>query len=140
MKHLPPARRRSKFEESTEKQLVEAGIEYEYEPKEGRIPYIIPAKKHLYLPDFIITAKSGKKIIIECKGIWDFQDRYKHYLIKKENPELDIRFVFYNAKNKIRKGSTTTYADICEGKGRGYFKNVTWKYATKTIPKEWLEE
>lgn len=131
---------RSKIEEEIANQLDKEQIQYNYEPKWGKLEYIVPAKKHYYLPDFYITTKTGKVVIIEVKGIWAYQDRLKHLLIKQAMPSLDIRFVFSNAKNKIRKGSSTTYADICEGKGRGYFKGVTWPYSNKKIPKEWLDE
>lgn len=131
---------RSGLEEEVAAQLRKNKVQYSYEPKAGKIKYTIPAKKATYTPDFYITTKSGKTIIIECKGIWVYADRYKHLLIKKSRPDLDIRFVFYNPKGKIRKNSKTTYADICEGKGWGIFKDVKWQYAKKKIPKEWLDE
>lgn len=131
---------RSKLEEETAKFLEQNNLEFDYEPKWGKINYTIPAKCSTYLPDFYLKTKSGKIIIIECKGIWVYEDRFKHLLIKKARPDLDIRFVFSNSKNRIRKGSKTTYADICEGKGRGYFKGVKWPYADKKIPREWVEE
>lgn len=131
---------RSGLEKEIADQLKRNNVDYEYEPDWGKINYIIPAKKCRYTPDFYITTKSGKQIIIEVKGIWVFADRLKHLLIKLANPELDIRFVFSNPKGKIRKGSKTTYADICEGKGKGMFKDVTWQYAAKRIPQKWLKE
>lgn len=132
--------RRSKLEDNVESQLKRLGTKYYYEPDWGKLAYTIPASKHTYTPDFYITSKSGKTIIIEAKGIWDYDDRYKHALIRAQHPDLDIRFVFTNPKQKIRKGSKTTYADICEGKGRGIFKGLEWKYSAAKIPKEWLEE
>jgi len=130
---------RSKFEKTIAEQLTKGGVKYEYENL--RIPYTKPAIPSTYIPDFIITTKSGKEIIIEVKGLWDYQDRFKHLLIKRKyGKKLDIRFLFYNSKQRIRKGSKTTYRDICDGNGRAPFKGVTWKYADKTIPKEWLEE
>lgn len=131
---------RSGLEKDTAKQLRKNKIKFDFEPSWGKVDYTVPAKKHTYLPDFYITTKTGKIIIIECKGIWVFEDRYKHLLIKKARPDLDIRFVFSNSKNKIRKGSKTTYRDVCQGKGRGMFKGVTWLYSNRTIPKEWLNE
>lgn len=113
---------------------------YEYEPSDGKIVYTIPESLHKYTPDFVITSKSGKRIIVESKGIFDYTDRKKHLLIRQQHPELDIRFVFTRSKQKIRKGSKTTYADICEGRGKGEFKGVTWPYADKTIPRSWLNE
>lgn len=131
---------RSGIESKIAEQLTKEGISYDYEPDWGKIPYTIPASKHSYLPDFYITTRKGKKIIIEVKGIWVYADRYKHLLIRKANPNLDIRFVFSNSKNKIRKGSKTTYRDICEGRGKGLFKDVTWLYSDKSIKKEWFDE
>lgn len=128
---------RSEFEKDIARQLRLRKIKFEYEKE--KIPYT-KVTYHNYVPDFIIHTKSGKKVYIEAKGIWVFADRYKHLLIRRQHPELDIRFVFYNAKGKIRKGSKTTYADICEGKGKGMFKDVTWKYSNKKIPVSWLNE
>ena len=129
---------RSGLEEKTAKHLEELGVSFEFETL--KIPYQIPASNHKYTPDFIITTKSGKTLIIETKGIWTYQDRVKHLLIREQHPELDIRFVFDRSKSKISKKSTTTYADICSGLGRGKFKDVVWKYADKRIPEEWINE
>ena len=129
---------RSGLEEKTAKSLEEMGVPFTFETL--KIPYIIPASNHKYTPDFIITTKSGKTLIIETKGIWTYQDRLKHLLIREQHPELDIRFVFDRSKSKISKVSVTTYADICNGMGRGKFKGTTWQYADKRIPEEWIEE
>ena len=133
---------RSGLEEKVAKDLTKSkGIEFEYEPKEGKIPWYKPGTKHLYTPDFWIrNKKSGKIICIETKGIWDYEDRLKHLLIRKMYPTIDIRFVFDRSSSKISKGSKSSYADICQGKGRGVFKGITWKYADKRIPLEWLKE
>ena len=92
------------------------------------------------MPDFILTTSVGSEIIIETKGIWDYADRVKHALIQKQYPDLDIRFVFTRSNSRIRKGSNTTYADICEGRGRDLLKGCTWKYADELVPQEWLDE
>lgn len=131
---------RSGLEEDISLQLRNLKIDHAYEPVWGKIPYTVPATQHIYTPDFYIITKSGKRIIIEGKGIWPYEDRHKHLLIRQQYPELDIRFVFSNPKSKIRKGSKTTYADICEGRGRAPFKGITWKYAKQKIPQSWLEE
>lgn len=131
---------KSGLENDTAKELKEKGIKFEYEPSWGKISYEVPAKICSYSPDFYITTKTGKQIIVETKGLWTAEDREKHRLIKVQQPELDIRFVFTRSKAKIRKGSKTSYADICEGRGRGPFKGLTWKYADKKIPQEWLDE
>lgn len=129
---------RSGLESEIDKALKDAGIEHYYESE--KISYVVPAETKKYLPDFKIKTKKGKVIYLEVKGIWDFQDRKKHALIKRQRPDLDIRFIFSSPYNKIRKGSPTTYADICNGKGRGIFKGLTWKFSKEKIPAEWLKE
>jgi hypothetical protein len=81
-----------------------------------------------YTPDFILP----NGIIIEAKGVWTVEDRTKHLLVRAQHPHLDIRLVFMNAANKIRKGSDTTYAKWCDKKGI--------IYADKIIPKSWLSQ
>jgi len=131
---------RSGLEDRTAELLTKRGVKFKYEPKDGVITYNVPAKTCKYTPDFYVTTKTGKTIIIETKGIWDREDRVKHLLIKQQAPHLDIRFVFSSSRSRIRKGSKTTYRDICEGRGRGPFKGVVWRYADKTIPEDWLDE
>lgn len=128
---------RSGLEDAVNEQLLGFGRPFGYETE--KIPYIKPASSHKYTPDFVLS-NGTKTIYIETKGIWDLEDRKKHLLIREQHPELDIRFIFSRSKSKIRKGSKTTYADICNGLGRGAFKNITWQYADKTIPLEWLKE
>ena len=93
-----------------------------------RINYVIPASEHYYTPDIILP----NGIIVEIKGRLVKADRDKHLLIKEQHPNLDIRFVFQNANNKIRKGSKTTYAQWCE-------KNDI-KWCEKLVPDDWLKE
>ena len=64
--------------------------------------------------------------------MWAVEDRQKMQLIKEQHPDLDIRMVFNRSASPIRKGSKTTYADICEKLGI--------PYADKVIPIEWLNE
>ena len=116
---------KSGLEESISSQIESRGIEVLYETE--KVTYIIPASEHKYNPDF----KLPNGIRVETKGRFVAADRKKHLLVKSQNPELDIRFVFQNSKNKIRKGSPTTYADWCNKHG--------FLYADKTIPQEWLD-
>lgn len=127
------AKYRSGLEKTAAKGLHRRGVEFTYE--EVKIRYVIPERQAVYTPDFDLGL-----YIVETKGIWDASDRKKHLLIRQQHPELDIRFVFTNSKAKISKNSTTTYSDICEGRGRGEFKGITWKYADKKIPNEWIKE
>ena len=50
-----------------------------------------------YTPDFILD----NGIIIETKGRFIALDRRKHLAIKRQHPELDIRFIFTNSRNKF---------------------------------------
>lgn len=131
---------KSKLERVNGKWLEENNITFLYEPKEGKIEYILPATKHVYTPDFFIQKKDGNWFIVETKGIWDYDDRLKHAWIRKLYPELDIRFVFTRSLTKTSKGAKQTYADVCEGRGRGVFRGLQWKYADKKVPEEWLNE
>ena len=115
---------RSGLEVGLAESLTHVGIDGEYE--QHKIKYTKPATNHTYTPDFRLP----NGIFIETKGRFVAEDRKKHVLIKNQHPELDIRFVFQNSKNKIRKGSNTTYADWCEKYG--------FQYADKTIPETWL--
>lgn len=117
---------KSGLEENISNQISSKGIEVKYESE--KVDYIVPASKHIYHPDFILP----NKIIVETKGRFVPADRKKHLLVKEQHPELDIRFVFTNSKNKINKRSKTTYADWCEKNG--------FKYADKSIPEEWFNE
>ena len=115
---------RSGLEEIIDAQLKQNHIDGEYE--KHKVHYIKPITHHEYTPDFRLP----NGIFIETKGRFVVEDRKKHILIKEQHPELDIRFVFQNSKNKIRKGSKTTYADWCNKHG--------FLYADKVIPREWL--
>ena len=117
---------RSGLEEDVDKSLKSNGVDGEYE--QHKISYTKPATNHTYTPDF----KLPNGIFIETKGRFVLADRKKHVLIKQQHPELDIRFVFQNSRNKIRKGSKTTYADWCVKNG--------FQYNDKDIPSSWLNE
>ena len=119
----PTSEYRSGFEQTLANQLQRSGVAFEYETI--KLEY---QKVATYTPDFILP----NGIIIEAKGLWTVEDRTKHLLVREQHPHLDIRLVFMNAFNKIRKGSNTTYARWCEK------KNIL--YANKTIPKSWLSQ
>ena len=81
-----------------------------------------------YTPDFVLN----NGIIIETKGRFLAVDRRKHLAIQKQHPKLDIRFVFTNSRNKLRKGAKSTYADWCIKYGFRYYDRI--------IPEDWLKE
>jgi len=116
---------RSGLEDAVAAQIRNYGLDPAYETT--KIEYAVPARKAKYTPDFPLG-----HIVIETKGRFDVEDRKKHLLIKQQYPELDLRFVFSNSRQRIRKGSPTTYADWCNKHG--------FLFADKLIPEEWLRE
>lgn len=115
---------RSGLEDRISKQLKSLSVPVKYE--EMKIKYAINEVR-TYTPDFELP----NGIIIETKGRFVVADRKKHLLIKKQHPDLDIRFVFSNSKAKINKGSKTTYGMWCDKHG--------FLYADKLIPEEWIK-
>ena len=117
---------RNKFETKIGSGLDLKGVPHDYEQR--TIEYTQTRK---YKPDFLLESSDGKQMIIEAKGLFEAEDRRKHVDVKKQHPELDIRFVFY-ADYKLRKGAKSTYSQWCDKHG--------FKYAIGDIPNSWLEE
>ena len=115
---------RSGLEDRISKQLKALSVPVKYE--EFKIKYEVNEVR-TYTPD--LELPNG--IIIESKGRFVVADRKKHLLVQKQHPDLDIRFVFYNSKGKINKGSKTTYGMWCDKHG--------FLYADKLIPEEWIK-
>jgi hypothetical protein len=120
---------KSGLEEKISIVLSEKQVNFGYE--EDKIVYTIPESLHKYTPDFTIRKSEGRIMYIETKGRWVTADRKKLKLVKEQHPELDIRILFQNAKNKISKNSKTTYGDYADKIG------IPW--ADKTIPESWFE-
>jgi hypothetical protein len=114
---LKKKKTRNRFEAKIERQLKRSRRVFSYESE--RIPYILA--RH-YVPDFIVTTCTGK-VYIECKGYLRPEDKCKMIAVKKYNPRLDIRIVFYSLNKK--------YIKWAERNG--------FRYAVGTIPREWLE-
>lgn len=111
---------RSKAEARAAESLKQRKIKAAYEPIS--IPYILECS---YTPDWRLP--SG--IFVEFKGRLDAYTMRKHKAIRKQHPDIDIRFVFQNANKKIRKGSKTTYGDWATKNG--------FMWAEGDIPNEW---
>lgn len=107
---------RNKFETRIFKELSLAEVVFTYETE--RIPYILA--RH-YIPDFIIQTPLGK-IYVECKGYLRQEDKSKLVAVKKLNPNLDIRILFYASNKKYKK----------------WAEKHSFRYAIGKIPKEWL--
>jgi len=124
-------RYRNNYEEDFGNDLAKRKIPFEYEGE--KLTYT-----KTYLVDFIIKTKSGKKLYIETKGAFRHGDTTKYRAVKRDNPGIDLRFIFFT--NKHGKSSVdrriphtkTTHGDWCD-------KN-NFKYAVGVLPNEWLEE
>lgn len=116
---------RSGLELKIAQSLDEMGFKYGYEKL--KIEWEDLAYR-TYTPDFVLA----NNIIIETKGLFTSADRRKHVEIKKQHPELDIRFIFENSRRKLYKGAKNTYAKWCIQKGFRYYDRI--------IPEDWLTE
>lgn len=126
---------RSGLEVDTAADLEDRGVPFTYE--EDKIEFIRPLRSSKYTPDFIIRTRPDgtprtTPLIIETKGRFLTDDRQKHLLIKRQHPDLDIRFVFNNPNAKISKGSSSTYGSWCTKYG--------FLFAKGRIPQEWILE
>ena len=116
---------RSGLEDSVAIYLTKQNIKFRYE--KVKIEWEDLAYR-TYTPDFVLH----NGIIVETKGRFTVADRRKHLFIKKQHPNLDIRFIFTNSKAKLRKGAKSSYAEWCTKKGFKYFDLI--------IPESWLKE
>ena len=139
----------SGLEKVNGKVLQATDLKYHYEEGPCVINYTLPIRggqcdncgnttvvsHHKYTADFAFYTKSGKLIHIECKGhplAWTGKTRSKHVAIRKQFPEMDLRFVFNNKHGKISKSSKTTNAEWCKRQGFLCESNL--------IPLRWINE
>ena len=104
-----PPKFRSKFEQTTFAKLPDNAV---YEPEKWK--YNIPASTHTYTVDLFLPKINT---YVELKGVLDLATRKRMVLIRDQNPDKKIVFVFQNANNKISKNSSTTYRMWAEKNG-----------------------
>ncbi len=122
--------RRSRLEQKFEYILNDLNIPYTYETTV--IPYVIPESQHKYTVDWSFPHNN---IHIESKGyLSDNTERQKYILIKKQNPDLDLRFVFLD-EHKLCGGMKTTHGEWAKKHGFPYCSIKDYD-----IIKEWLDE
>ena len=135
-KRLKNAKTRNEFEHKIQlqiKELLKRGDTVEYEAE--KIPYSID---HVYVPDFIITLKSGRKIYIETKGngrAWTPQVMQKMLAVRAQNPDLDIRIVFYKDGEfgqRRKDGSRQRQSD--------WATKHKFKFSIGDVPEDWFNE
>ena len=115
---------RSRFEAQVALSLEKQEIDFEFEPH--KIEFQPPPR--VYIPDFYIP---DHNFYIEVKGRLRQEGRVKHLLVKKQNPEVEVKFLFANSRKKIYKGSKTTHAQWAEKNG--------FEWADQVPPKEWTK-
>jgi hypothetical protein len=76
--------------------------------------------------------RDGSFFFVEYKGYLRPEDKTKMVAVRKQYPDLDIRFIFQRANKPSYKGAKTTYADWAEKNG--------YLWAEGIIPEEWLNE
>lgn len=108
---------RNKFEKDIFRQLKKAKVTFSYEGL--RIPYVIAGH---YIPDFIISTPTGR-VYVETKGYLRPEHKRKLIAVKRYNPQIDLRLLFYAERKQ--------YVRWAERNG--------FRWAVGEIPKEWLE-
>ncbi len=107
---------KNKFETRLFKQLKKLKANFKYESE--KIPYVLSGH---YIPDFVIITPTGK-VYVEAKGYFRPEHKRKMAAVKRQNPHLDIRILFYSSNKQ--------YIKWAERNG--------FKYAVGDIPKDWL--
>ena len=99
----------------------------EYEPSDPTMRYTLPKR---YIPDFDL----GNGVYVEAKGYFKSADRTKMLRVRKENPGVDLRFLFQRANNRLTKSpNSMMYWEWAEK------HSFEWSEGTK-IPKEWFRK
>ena len=126
----------SKAERTFAISLTNQRVLWLYEPE--KIEWFpAPPKIRTYTPDFKVMRKDGSYFFVEYKGYLRPGDKTKMRAVKKQHPEIDLRFVFQNAykyasKHTRKDGTRQTYAQWAESYG--------YLWAHQVIPDEWLNE
>lgn len=113
---------RSKYESRVHANI--AVLDKDVKHESMRVSYKVEKK---YVPDFVLS----NGILVEAKGRFLPSDRTKMLAVIAQNPKLDVRILFQNAKVKLSKASSTTYGEWATKHG------IVWAEG-ETIPQEWL--
>lgn len=118
---------RSVFEFNISKYLKKKDVKFSFERL--TLPFVQPAKKRKYKPDFKIEETS---VVIEAKGYLTARDREKLLLVREQHPNLNLVLLFMDSRKKLHKRSPTTYADWCTKHG------IPFADFRSGIPDTWL--
>lgn len=120
---------KSQFERNVAQSLRKSKVKFGYETR--KFPFVQPSKKRNYTPDFELL-ETG--LFVECKGKLTKEERDKLLWIQEAYPDLPFALLFMRARNYIRKGSKTTYAQWATDNG---FEWADWE--TEGFPKKWMK-
>lgn len=113
---------KSGFERTIDANLRSRGVKFTYETLE--LPYVLNG---VYHPDFILA----NGIVVEAKGVLDRDSKRKMLAVRRQYPDLDIRFLFMEANKKV-PGTKQTHAQWADRNG--------YPWAEGTIPEDWTNE
>lgn len=114
---------KSGFERTVAANLSMRGVNFVYEGKE--LPYTLTGTYH---PDLELVDHG---ILVELKGLLDRESKRKMAAVRRQYPDLDLRFLFMDGNKKI-PGSKQTHGVWAEKNG--------FLWAEREIPQEWLNE
>lgn len=121
--------KQNKGEIAVAEQLESIGANYSFEPHS--FVYEVPTT---YTPDFVVQTKRGS-MYIEVKGyhagMQQWCAKLKHFV--KQNPHIDYRIVFLDAKKKFNKRYKSNLGDWATK------MNIKWS-DKGVLPEEWLNE
>lgn len=118
-------RYRSRFEAEVARQLE--ALEADFLHEAVCIPY---GDGQFYIPDFTITRPSGYVFHVEAKGWMPDRDVKKYARLAVRHPDLDLRFVFQNAK--ARTGFSKRPVS-------SFVRRQGWLWAEGQVPAAWFE-
>ena len=123
---------KSKEEVAFATQCDRQGIPWKYESE--KLMWSPPLRP--YTPDFILPKKSGGKMHIEKKSYLRPQDITKMRYVRKQHPEVDIRFVFSRASKPLGRvradGTRGTHGDWATKNG--------YQWCDGFLPQAWINE
>lgn len=93
----PKVKRYAPYRSALEKRIAgKLHPNYKYEDRGAKVNYVIP---HVYNPDFVHP--DAPNVMIEVKGYFrDSKEAKKYTHIKKDNPDKELIFIFYNTMKK----------------------------------------
>jgi len=144
---------RSGLEKEVAEILTKHKIEFEFEPKDFKLPWHIKSKKkslscmkcgctdiredHSYTPDFVLE---DRFVILESKGRFMSPDRVKMAALQGLYPDHLFIMLFSNPNGKTSP-KTKNY-EWCDKKGIKWlsFKDKDWVFKMNRMIKEWKKE